>query len=181
MLEADLSEGDLSQVTQAIQNALKPASPSIRVLQALPKGSAGEEVGVPEIDDLEEDDLEVEEPARKTRSSRPRAVKPPKVVDGVDWDAEPSLKLFVEGFEIQTDFERYLATALWFREHRDMPTITPGHVYTAYRQLGWPTSIPDFVKPFRNMKDAQLFTGGAKEGFSINQLGEGKIKKKKRA
>jgi hypothetical protein len=31
------------------------------------------------------------------------------------------------------------------------------------------------------MKDAQLFTGGAKEGFAINQLGEGKIKKKQRA
>lgn len=181
MLEADLNEGDLSQVTQAIQNALRPSQPQVRLIAHTQNGQSAEETS--ESITLEpEDDLDgaTFEPQRKPRASRPRSIKPPKVVEGIDWDGKNGLKTFVEDYDLKTDFERYLVVALWFRDYRDTPAITPGHIYTAYRHMGWPSSIPDFAKPFRNMVTSQLFTGGSKEGFAINQLGEGKIRARKR-
>lgn len=85
MLEADLSEGDLSQVTSAIQNALRPpaASPQ-RVLQitrtTVDRETPGEELV--EGEEFEEDFLEESTP-RKTsaRSSKARTYKSPDVVD----------------------------------------------------------------------------------------------------
>jgi len=181
MLEADLADGNLSEVTQAIQNALRPQQSPVRFIS---NGSAHTnetiELEAPTFEAADDVEGETPEVARRPRSSRPRAIKPPKVVDGIDWDGEPSLRDFAEEFDLKTDFERYLVIALWFRDHRDTPAVTASHVYTAYRQLGWPTSIPDFNKPFRNMVTNQLFTGGVKDGFAINQLGEGKVKAKKR-
>ena len=181
MLEAELNEGDLSQVTQAIQNALKSSHSQTRVIQSLPKSEHPIDSEVAGADSDEEIELSVDEPIRKSRPTKPRSIKPPKVVEGVDWDKKVSLKDFVEGYDLKTDFERYLVIALWFRDERETSAIGPSEVYTAYRHLNWSTSIPDFAKPFRNMVQNQLFTGGAKEGFAINQLGEGKVKAKKRA
>jgi hypothetical protein len=180
MLEADLSDGDLSQVTQAIQNALRPNQFSTRLIQSSSKnGHIDPDLGEDIEENFEAEDA-VDNPPRKARTSRARSIKPPKVIDGINWDNEPSLKGFVDGFDLKTDTEKYLVVSLWFRDYYATPAISASHMYTAYRHLGWSTAIPDFTKPFRNMIDSQLYTGGSKDGFAINQLGEGKIKAKKR-
>ena len=183
VLEAEVSDGDLTQFTQAIQNALQPRQPPPKIIQvSATKSLPGSE----ELDD-EYDEGAVEDAAssdqQKSRTLRPskaRSIKPPKVIDGVDWDSEPSLKSFVENFDIKTDTERYLAISLWFKDHRSQEAISTSHIYTGFRQLKWSTAIPDFTKPFRNMLQNQLYTGGLKDGFAINQLGEAKIKGKQR-
>lgn len=117
MLEADLSEGDLTQVTQAIQNALRPAQPAVRFIAA-PANSAGQDFSeeLIQADGVDGGESIESEAPRESRPRRPRSIKPPKVVERIDWDSEPSFKAFAENFDLKTDFERYLVTALWFRE-----------------------------------------------------------------
>ena len=184
MLEADLSEGDLTQVTQAIQNALRPSQPLTRLIQAPP-------VAQNNSDDVEAVDLDMggeplEEQVAAPRSrprnpSKPRVAKTPKVLDDIDFQSEPSLEAFVSDFDIKTDVDRYLVIALWFRDTRGVDAITVDQVYTCFRKLSWSTASNDFAKPLRNLRDEQSMRGGSKEGFSLTLIGAGKIEKKKRA
>lgn len=140
VFEAEVSDGDLSQFTQAIQNALQPRGSQPRVITVQQQRALSNEADAEnEIISDDGDDIEQEISASSTprnpRQSKPRAIRPPKVLDGMDWDTKPSLASFVEQYDIKTDFERYLAVALWFREHRETPAISTRHVYTAFRQL----------------------------------------------
>lgn len=184
MLEADLSEGDLSQVTQAIQNALRPAQAPTRIIQT--SSARGLPADDPELieleggDELVEDQSETPKP-RAARTSKPRVAKTPKILDDLDLKSDPSLEDFVSAFDLKTDVDRYLVIALWFRDARDIPAITVEHVYTCFRSLGWSTASTDFSKPLRNLRDEQSMKGGSKDGFTLTLIGAGKIEKKKRS
>src|SRR5579862_2938237 len=87
MLEADLADGDFSQITQAITNALKPSAPLQRALiasggQVATKATldeAIEEVGVEDVADAS-DVVESSAPS-SLRSKTPRSYKEPKRLD----------------------------------------------------------------------------------------------------
>lgn len=177
-----MSDGDLSQVTQAIQNALQPRPAPVRVIQAPVNGALtdasstvlDEEIGV-EIDELPS------EPVKPRRTSKPRVAKTPTVLDDIDAASAPSLKDFVAEFELSSTVDKYLVIALWFRDARSLPAITVDHVYTCFKLLGWSTTSNDFSKPLRNLRDEQSFKGGSREGFSLTLPGAGKIEAKRRS
>lgn len=180
-----MSDGDLSQVTQAIQNALRPQPVTTRLIHA-PNGKTSgivDEDQEADFTEVVQDDLDVAPPSRQkpTRNSKPRVAKTPNVLDDIDVTSDPSLKDFVSGFEISTAVDKYLVIALWFRDARATPAITVDHIYTCFKMLGWSTNSNDFAKPMRNLRDEQSFKGGAKEGYSLTLPGAGKIEGKKRA
>jgi len=183
MLEADLSEGDLSQVTQAIQNALRPAYPtSTRVIRGLSHAP-----GPIEDEDHEDIDLGTEDEQeefgaarpRPQKNSKPRPAKVPTVLNDIDVKSSPSLHDYISQFDLKTSFEKYLAIAHWFREARETDAVTVDHIYTCFRILSWPTGSSDFEKPLRNMRTNQWVIGGAKEGYTLTLTGADKIEKKK--
>ncbi|MGQ2958444.1 hypothetical protein [Sphingopyxis sp.] len=183
MIEADLSEGDLSQVTQAIQNALRPAQQPVRMLQApLDRTPRAQDLDFEEVDlneDLEEESIDTAKP-KPQRNSKPKVAKTPEVLDDIDVNAEPSLKDFVGRFDLKSNFDKYLVIALWFRDARGVNAITVDHVYTCFRILGWSTASTDFSKPLQNLKGEQSLRGNAKDGYSLSLTGAGKIEAKKR-
>lgn len=180
MLEADIQEGDLAQITHAIQNALRPSSPNV------PQRLIGNGAAAPSPDDSQEeqdltsDFVEVDSTAPKRRAGKPRVAKVPNVLNDIDFKADPSLESFVSNFELKTDVDRYLVITLWFRDARGVDAVTVDHIYTAFRVLTWSTSSRDFSKPLRNLRDEQSLQGGAREGFSLTLVGAGKIEKKKK-
>ena len=184
MIEADLSEGDLSQVTQAIQNALRPAQQPVRMIQApLDRGSRNQDL---EFEDLELDEESSEESfeapkSKPLRSSKPKVAKTPDVLDDIDVNTAPSLKDFTGHFDLKTNFDKYLVIALWFRDARGLGAITVDHVYTCFKILGWSTATTDFSKPLQNLKGEQSLRGNAKDGYSLTLTGAGKIEAKKRS
>lgn len=183
MLEADIADGDLAQITHAIQNALRPAQAAQqpRLISAGSSANSHEDEGMDDPDLGGGDFIEVEAPAPKRRSSKPRVAKTPTVLNDIDFKSEPALEDFAAEFDIKTDVDRYLCVALWFREARAVDGVTVDHIYTAFRLLGWPTSSRDFSKPLRNLRDEQALTGGTKDGFTLTLIGAGKIEKKKKS
>lgn len=180
MLEADINDGDLAQITQAIQNALRPAQPAPRLIHAPPAASPADSLPIDEFEDVQVDAEEVSLP-RASKPRKPRVAKTPTVLDDIDLESEPSLKDFVAQYELTTAVDKYLVIALWFREARDIASVSVDHVYTCFRALNWSTKSNDFAKPLRNLRDEQAMRGGSKDGFSLTLVGAGKIEEKKKA
>jgi len=178
MLDAELAEGDLTQVVQAIQNALRP-NPAIQSRGvAAPALSAN--VHAPHIEDIQpiveehemSDDAEkpVAKSARSERVSKPRKYPSAEVIE-VDLISPPSFADYIADKKIDSDVDRFLTVAAWFKECRQVNEITANHVYTCYRAAHWPSSIEDFAQPLRNLKFRKLMTSPSRRLFSINHIG----------
>jgi len=179
MLDAEIPEGDLSQITAAIQNALKPttiiqqrvASPAQQGV--LTDGSDGEVLDDDVIDLEPTDFAPAAKPPRAQRSRKPTT---PDVLD-VDLTSDVSLESFASEHPAKSEPERYLVIAAWFKEHRDTPAVTAAHIYTGYRSLRWSVAIEDFGWPLRNLKKDKFMSSPTRGEYVINHLGIDRVHK----
>jgi hypothetical protein len=175
MLDAELAEGDLTQVTQAIQNALRPyAGNQPRVIAPSVPGHASQMSSTADdspatTEDEQTLDGEVETPFRSERPAKPRKYPSPEVIE-VDLDSDPSFTGFISNKKIDSDVDRFLTVAAWFKECRQTNEIGPNHVYTCYRAAHWPYNIRDFAAPLRALKQRQLMTSPSRGLYAINHL-----------
>jgi hypothetical protein len=183
MFEGDLQEGELAQVTQAIQNAFR--SPQIAAPRQIPRVAALSSA---------EADLEASEPIDQVedlvsnseilpRQRVPRKASAPRVpnpVNDLDVKSDPSLKQFCSDYELKSGFDKYLVIALWLREARQINVFSVDHIYTCYKLLGWSTNSNDFGKPLRNLANNKFLSGDSK-GYTLSLTGAGKIEDKKRS
>lgn len=160
MLDADLNDGDLNQITQAITNALRPTVVQ-RALPALPRGGNGASAGPTSEEEIAESYSDVEEATSEkdsppTRPSsgptKPRVYKQPKVLE-IDLNAgQISFPAYAQGKNPPDELsKRYLVVATWFKEYQKLDAITIDHIYTAFRRVKWATNIVDFDLPFRQL------------------------------
>jgi len=182
MLEAELPDGDLSQITSAIQNALKPTTV---IQQRLPANGAATtlldherngEVVEHETVEADEDGGEVTSAPAKPRPQRVRKPTTPDVLE-LDLTSGVSLESFANDHPPKGETERNLVVAAWFKEHRDTPAVTSAHVYTAYRALGWSAGFEDFSWPLRTLKKDKLMSSPNRGEYAINHLGIAKVLK----
>lgn len=182
MLDAELPEGDLSQITSAIQNALKPTtiaqplSPPRSEVPALSRNGAAADPADEEPLEAHEEAAAGSEPPRAPRETRTRKPTIPKVLD-LDLSSDVSLENFVNDHPPKSEPEKHLVVAAWFKQHRDEDAVTVGHVYTCYRELKWPSNIGDFSWPLRHLKKEQLMTSTGRGRYAINNLGVGRVQK----
>lgn len=181
MIDAEIPEGDMSQITAAIQNALKPTTTIIQ--QRLPSHGP---TGV--VSDLLSDDSDSEDlielgddesapvAAKPTREARPRKPTVPKVLD-LDLTSGVSFETFANDRSPKNDIERNLVVLAWFKENRPDEPVTANHVYTCYRAIKWPSGIDDFSWPLRALKKEQLVTNPARGQYVINHLGIARVEK----
>lgn len=183
MLDAEIPEGDLSQVTAAIQNALKPATTIIQqrlptqAAPALPNGAGDTETEFdPDTVELE-DEIPTEAPApRQTRDAKPRKPTSMKVLE-LDLTTAPSFDGFATEHMPKNDTERNLVALAWFKEHRPDEVVTANHVYTCYRAMKWPSGIDDFPAILRSLKAQQLVKSVGRGQYEINHLGIARVEK----
>ena len=186
MLDAEIPSGDIEQVTQAIQNALRPTTvvqqrigtpAETRTLLRDPKPLPayvidGESAEVP--DEIEDEPSTPE--SQPARTNRPRSYRTPEVLD-IDLKSEPSWENFAALRKLETDLDRFLTVAAWFKEARKIDTITVDHVYTCYKASKWSTNISDFSAPLRKLKHIQLVKSSGKGEYTINHLGIDRVEK----
>lgn len=174
MFDAEVAEGEIGQITQAIQNALRgPAQATGRRLLPPAALKAPETNGHAEDAEVEfeQEDAVVDADAAPAPSARPRLPRKPAPKPSViqfDIMSDPPLSSLTDP---KTQHKRYLTLAAWFHDHREIEVVTADHIYTCYRHLGWPTDIPDFAQPLRELKHKQYFTTPERGKYAINQLG----------
>jgi hypothetical protein len=126
---------------------------------------------------------EVDEVPADIENSRPKSKKfpTPKAVPGLNFTDNRALLSYVQEKSPDTDWDRYLVIAQWFKDSRATPSITPNHIYTAYRFLdanGIKWEIPkDGGLPFRDMKFKKSYfeNGEKKNWWNINHIGETRV------
>jgi len=177
LIDAEIADGDLGQITQAIQNAVRlPSGNSVRqsapTVGAITSG-APESIADEEVDDTVEIEGEVNE-AKSPRSRSSRRPSTPKVLE-LDLTTDPSWEGFASEKAPKNDTERFLTVAAWFKLCRQQDAVTTDHVYTCYRAMKWPTAIEDFNGPLRNLKHSQLMGSPSRGQYSINHLGLARV------
>ncbi|MBW8284651.1 MAG: hypothetical protein K0M55_13720 [Rhizobium sp.] len=181
MVEAEISDGDIGQITQAIQNALKTSSPlanAPRVAGLNGVKAVARDAAIDDDDDFEEAEVvEVETPPKPQRQRTARTAKSAPEVLELDMTSETSLAKYVEGTTPKSHAKRFLLIAAWFKEHRNLAAVTSAHIYTGYRTLKWPVNIPDFAQPLRDLKSDQYMTTPEKGNYAINHLGIAEVDK----
>src|SRR5688500_10632020 len=93
MLEAESENGDLTEITAAIQNALRPkANAEPRTVYLEDRSASVEE---PAVEPFAQEEYGPQEPVRKRErsSSQKRSFPTPSVVD-VKWDVAPTVEDF---------------------------------------------------------------------------------------
>ena len=180
MLEAEMPEGDLTQITDAIQNALRPASLNApRVQKASVQVIGSDDEAVEEANDVaDEADDEVSEVPAKHSPQRPKKVAKRKVVD-IDLDSPNSFADYVAKNSPKSDQDKYLVAVAFLSEHRsELEGASVDHVYTCFRKMGWSTGAKDFGQPLRNLKVQQLVEQGKSKGtYSTNHIGLDRVRK----
>lgn len=173
VMEAEIADGgDLSQFTQAMQNALRGPGPAVvkRIVAPTQQANGYADADASEmVDETASEDVDavnVTLAAPKTKAPRKAAPKPSVIQ--IDITSEPPLSSLVDP---KSNHRRFLAISAWLHDHRGIETVTADHIYTCYRHLGWPTDILDFAQPLRELKHKQYFTTPERGKYAINQLG----------
>lgn len=181
MLEAEGAESDLTQIFSAIQSAVKPSTTIIqqRLTTApadpilIAEGAADEST----LEEFMDDSIVTPEKPQRNKAKATRKPTTPDVLD-FDFESDLSLKSFADTHSsIDSDVDRYLVIAAWFKEHRDTSAVTTAHIYTGYRILEWPAGIEDFGAILRYLKSQKLMTSGNRGEYLVNHLGLAKVKK----
>jgi hypothetical protein len=183
LVEADISDGNLSELTNAITSALKPTitplRPALRsaappVLPPSNNGAAQEEEAElqtePEAVEPQEDDEESSAP----KAAKPKAKLPlPKYLPDLDLTGSGTpFKQFAEEKAPKRHVKRYLVAAAWAKEHGGSETINTDKVYTMYKTAGWPLGINDWDANFRSAVNRNLMQRKSPGEYAITPLGE---------
>lgn len=183
MIDAEIPEGDLSEITSAIQNALKPTTTIIQqrlpaqASPPLPNGSfdtgAEYDDGANELEDEAPAETSTARHPRETRARKPTV---PKVLE-LDLTSGVSFESYATEHAPKSEPDRNLVVLAWFKEHRSDEAVTANHVYTCYRAMKWPSGIDDFSWPLRALKKEQLVTSTGRGQYTINHLGIARVEK----
>jgi hypothetical protein len=189
VIDSDLSDSAIANLTQAINVALRPQLPPApqgrSALPPITPASGNVEIsGGGEADIIEhENDQPVDEPAAAApppRVSRtPRQYAKPKVlnIDLTNGRTVPFVSFAKEKGQT-ADTKRYLMIAAWYHDYAQIPSITADHVYTCYRAMGWTLEASNPNQPFFDIQRQGWGTYKAKK-FEINHIGISQVQKMK--
>ena len=179
LFDAQIADGDVGPITQAIQNALRgPAPPTVQRLPAPIKSPDANGANSSEPEPELEEDVEFVEAtpeAPRQRASR-KPAPTPNIVD-IEMSEGVALSSFAQGKDAKSHAKRFLIAAAWLKEHRKIDAVSADHIYTCYRSMSWPTGIPDFAQPLRDLKSKKYFTQPEKGLYAINHIGLDYVKK----
>lgn len=182
MVEAELGDGDIGPITQAIQNALRSPAPALATKRLSVTKVGDAIVDFPEMDisadDVEqaESDVDVAETTQTKARGQRKPSPTPDIVD-IDMNSDVSLAKFANGKDAKSQNKKYLIAAAWLKEHRNAPGVNAGHIYTCFRSMGWSTNIPDFWQPLRDLKSKKFFIKNENNEYEINHIGLDYVKR----
>lgn len=188
LVEADISDGNLSELTQAITSALKPSvNPVVRQLPSRPAPQPLPEAVEPVPDeDLESDETLDASDSQDTVSgngaepkpARARKPKPPDYVpDLFAGEKGAAFKEFAKEKAPESRNAKYLVATYWLKENGDSPTVNANKIYTAFKTAGWSTGFNDWTQTFRNLVYTEHLRKAGNGEFAINPLGEDAVTK----
>jgi hypothetical protein len=146
---------------------------------ALPSAAETQVLDPQTIDNDEPETIEPEiaeaaaSSAAKVRTPRKPSV-PELIADLDPTTGDIPLKEFCASKTLALDTKKCLACAVWLKEHKQIPVITDGHVYTCFKFMKWQIPV-DIGAVLRGMKKQNWFTTPERGKFAITHLGENEV------
>jgi hypothetical protein len=189
VIDAELQEGEIGQLAQAIQGAFGgQRATAVRlsgsVARSLPSPDSAEipaELDGAEI--VEDGGVAVTVPA-PARPKAQKKIRTPNLDADLHPEMDPSFKAYAEARNVTAAtavLTKFLIVASWLHEERSKMKITADRAYTCFRFIGWPFNI-DFDQPLRDLRAKNKFLelkpeDKGKGEFSITHLGLNKATK----
>lgn len=183
LIEGDMSEMNFSQLAQVVGQALRgpslvrsvgaPAQP-IRTISA-PSVERIEDQDAEDFPDIE--DVEVQ--PVKPSNGGPRKKKTYKAPVAQNFDMKTQTVPLAEFVKAknnpQGNNKRFLVISSWLKDHAETPNVNINLVYTAYRLLQWPTNLPDWDQPFRELVKKEWMERVSPGEYTVAYLGQDQI------
>lgn len=169
-----LQEG-IRTISGAIQGMVRPTRAlPLQVGAPVAPGEEAEPVPEEAIEPTDEDAEPVQNGEAESRRSTPP--RPPQILPDLKPSAD-ELNEYCESKKVgEMDSRRYLAIAGFLTERMNLTSITPDHIYTCYRLLGWNTPT-DAGSPLRSLKRKNYFQKGDGTGaYTLNHIGENALR-----
>lgn len=189
LVEADISDGNLSELTQAITSALKPTinvvrqlptRQPVRVLPDASESTPDEDVEAEEAQETTESQEAAASNGTEPKAARTKKFKPPEYVPELFAGEKGSdFKEFAKQNAPDSKNGKYLAATYWLKEKGDSPTVNANKIYTAFKTAGWSTGFNDWAQPFHNLVYSEHLRKVGNGEFAINPLGEDEVTKGK--
>jgi hypothetical protein len=157
---------------------LAPGAPIYKMIQAPPPAKANGSLaaGAEEEEAIEGEVVEpgeeggFEDDAASAQGSSEKSPKkriPPKAIPaakGIDWDTGTPWNGYAAQKKPEGNPSRFVAAAGWFRTHRSLNVITPGHIVAAFDVMDWqkPENIPNTFAQLKHKRSGELFDKGEK-------------------
>jgi hypothetical protein len=187
LVEADISDGNLSELTHAITSALKPtinvprqlpARQPVQVLPEAPEFTPEEDVESEEAQETAETQDAVAGNGSEPKAPRTRKFKPPEYLpDLFAGEKGAAFKEFAKEKAPTTKNKKYLVATYWLKEKGDSPTVNADKIYTSFKTAGWSTGFNDWAQPFHNLVYSEHLRKVGNSEFAINPLGEDEVTK----
>jgi len=182
LVEADISDGNLSELTHAITSALKPTinvprqPPARQATQALPEvpeAAPEEEIETEEAQDATESQETVAGNGSEPKVPRTRKFKPPEYLpELLAGERGAAFKEFAKEEAPTTKNKKYLVATYWLKEKGDSPTVNANKIYTCFKTAPWPTNFNDWNQTFHNLVHSEHLRKTGDGEFAINPPGE---------
>lgn len=182
MLDADISDGNLAELTQAITIALRsqPSQrpPAAAPVRELPAGNAhpiaAADLG---IEDAEVVQTDAEAPVEPAAPAKPRSASSPRQPKYLsDLDPQNEFKDYAAKNPQTKHSKRFLLAAMWLCSVKRKGTVNIDQVFTCYRTAGWPANIRDWDSIFRNSVKQNWMRRVSSGEYVMNPLGEDALK-----
>lgn len=163
VIDAELQEGEISQLAQAIQGAFGVQRAALPRLS----GPAVNPLSNPDPVELAEqldtadavNDAGVAAVPMPSKPKSPRKIRTPNLDGDLHPEVDPSFKAYAEARNVtggRAVLTKFLIVASWLHEERSGMAITADRAYTCFRFIGWPFNI-GFDQPLRDLKRKNKF------------------------
>jgi hypothetical protein len=175
-------ENSIRQLAHAFTNhtnggsARVPPPGTPRELAAPPPATEDTESTVQDADFTEVEEATPEpSPPRPTRQRTPH--KPPNPNYLAELDSTMAFKAFAAAKPQAKHSKRYLLATLWLRDNKQLQSVGIDHIYTCYRNAGWPMNISDWDSNFRSLLKSDRFRRIGPGNYAITPKGEDDVRK----
>ena len=176
VFEAHVPEGELAQLTQALQNALRPTTTHQQVKVVAAVGQQQLSNPVEEIGGADEeatkhqvDEVVAPTPLRPAKETKPRRLATPTYIERTS-DQVTSWKQFAGARVPKNDTDRYVLAVVWSKDTVAEDGVTSDHVFTCFRDMKWSVDITDFGSLMRSLKASQVFKNVGRGKYIPTQL-----------
>jgi hypothetical protein len=181
LVEADISDGNLSELTQAISSALKPTTTVPRISRPATPSLPSTPERVIDMPDGVEEEVSTEQVAVDGNGDAPsekrmKKFKPPNYLPNLlAGEKGKAFKAFADEKAPENKNRKFLVATYWLKERGDSPTANADKVYTCFKTAGWSTGFNDWNQPFHNLVHSEHLRKVGTGEFAINPLGEGAV------